>query len=243
MTTVEEAAGAANPGPENPAPPAKPPKIILVAADKGGVGKTTISLTLIDYLLKGGISVRAFDTEPEGPVLKRRYPAAHMLKAESVDGQRDLVDAATSAAVTVVDCKAGLLSPIIRVFTRIRLLRDVQARKLGLTVLHVIGPTVASAQEVEPVLAGLRGANVIQVRNMTNPDAKFPAPVPNRVTITIPYLPEEAAEDVDQAGIMFAAYAANPKFSRVLTGYVEDWETQVHAAYDSASLPALIQRD
>lgn len=243
MTTVAEAAGSVPAGPEATAP-ATPPKIILVAADKGGVGKTTISLTLIDYLMKGGISVRAFDTEPEGPVLQRRYPAAHMLKAESVDGQRALVDAATSAAVTVVDCKAGLLSPIIRVFTRIRLLRDVQARKLGLTVLHVIGPTVASTQEVEPVLAGLRGANVIQVRNMTNPDAKFPPPVPNRVTITIPYLPEEAAEDVDQAGVMFAAYVANEaKYSRVLRGYVEDWETLVHAAYDSASLPALIQRD
>ena len=37
--------------------------LIVVGADKGGVGKTTLSRVLIDYLQTQGIAVRAFDVE------------------------------------------------------------------------------------------------------------------------------------------------------------------------------------
>jgi hypothetical protein len=40
-------------------------------ADKGGVGKTTIARTLVDYYQSHGISLRAFDTEYPG-----RHPTA-----------------------------------------------------------------------------------------------------------------------------------------------------------------------
>ena len=36
--------------------------IILVGADKGGVGKTTISRALLDYFVVHNIPTRAFDT-------------------------------------------------------------------------------------------------------------------------------------------------------------------------------------
>ena len=39
------------------------PAVILVGADKGGVGKTTISRTLLDYFSAHQIPTRAFDTE------------------------------------------------------------------------------------------------------------------------------------------------------------------------------------
>ena len=43
------------------------PTLILVGADKGGVGKTTISRSLMDYFSRKNILTRAFDTEnPEG---------------------------------------------------------------------------------------------------------------------------------------------------------------------------------
>ena len=42
--------------------------VILVGADKGGVGKTTLSRALVDYLGRKGVSVRCFDTEyPRAP--------------------------------------------------------------------------------------------------------------------------------------------------------------------------------
>jgi MinD superfamily P-loop ATPase len=43
------------------------PAVILVGADKGGVGKTTVARTLIDYFGAHQTPIRAFDTEsPRG---------------------------------------------------------------------------------------------------------------------------------------------------------------------------------
>ena len=48
------------------------PVVIVVGADKGGVGKTTVARTLLDYFTANNIASRAFDTEsprgtPKGP--------------------------------------------------------------------------------------------------------------------------------------------------------------------------------
>lgn len=39
------------------------PVVIVVGADKGGVGKTTVSRTLLDYFSTNNVQTRAFDTE------------------------------------------------------------------------------------------------------------------------------------------------------------------------------------
>lgn len=50
------------------------PTLILVGADKGGVGKTTISRALLDYVARKNIMARAFDTENPRGTLHRFYP-------------------------------------------------------------------------------------------------------------------------------------------------------------------------
>src|SRR4051812_44434897 len=47
------------------------PAVILVGADKGGVGKTTISRAILDYLAAKSIPARAFDTESPRGALHR----------------------------------------------------------------------------------------------------------------------------------------------------------------------------
>ena len=43
------------------------PTVIVVGADKGGVGKTTVARTLLDYFTAHQMATRAFDTEaPKG---------------------------------------------------------------------------------------------------------------------------------------------------------------------------------
>src|ERR1700755_815868 len=43
------------------------PAVIVVGADKGGVGKTTVSRTVLDYFSANNVQTRAFDTEsPRG---------------------------------------------------------------------------------------------------------------------------------------------------------------------------------
>jgi hypothetical protein len=50
------------------------PTVILVGADKGGVGKTTVARTLLDYLTAENLPARAFDTEFPKGTLKRFHP-------------------------------------------------------------------------------------------------------------------------------------------------------------------------
>jgi len=50
------------------------PTVILIGADKGGVGKTTVARTLLDYLRKQEVPTRAFDTEAPKGTLQRFHP-------------------------------------------------------------------------------------------------------------------------------------------------------------------------
>ncbi len=50
------------------------PAVIVVGADKGGVGKTTVSRTLLDYFSANSVPTRAFDTESPRGTLKRFHP-------------------------------------------------------------------------------------------------------------------------------------------------------------------------
>jgi len=48
------------------------PAVILVGSDKGGVGKTTVTRTLLDYYAAKKVPTRAYDTGPG--TLKRFHP-------------------------------------------------------------------------------------------------------------------------------------------------------------------------
>ena len=50
------------------------PTVILIGANKGGVGKTTVARTLLDYLRKQEVPTRAFDTEAPKGTLQRFHP-------------------------------------------------------------------------------------------------------------------------------------------------------------------------
>src|SRR6266540_241974 len=50
------------------------PTVLMVGADKGGVGKTTVTRTVLDYLAAKNILVRAFDAEYPRGTLKRFHP-------------------------------------------------------------------------------------------------------------------------------------------------------------------------
>lgn len=218
------------------------PLIIIIGADKGGVGKTMVARALMDYIAAQRQPVRPFDTEPgEVGVLKRFFPDAKMLRAETVTGQMEVVDAARGDSVTVVDARAGLLSPILKAFHRIDLMSDVRSGALNLLLLHVVGSSVASASEVRPIIEQMKGASLIRVNNKIAADSEFSADEPGEVTITVPNLEESAAAAVDQANEGFAAFAADAQQSRVLRGYVRAWLGDVHAAFDRAGIASMIQ--
>ena len=222
-------------------PVGRRPLIVIVGADKGGVGKTFVARAFLDYAARLGVRTRAVDTESGPGVLRRFHPAAEGIDVATVLGQMSLVDAAGPDAVTVVDARAGALSAIATAFDRIRLLEDVRAGELHLMVLHVVGPTIESDREVATCAQALDGAVIVTVRNHVSALATFPQRAPTQVVADVPNLDQAACEAVDRACVGFAAFANDARNSRVLRGHVSAWLADVHAAFDAAGVGAALK--
>jgi hypothetical protein len=207
------------------------PSLIIVGADKGGVGKTTVTRALIDYLDASGIANRAFDTENEVPggVLKRFFPdRVEIVDLADSDGQMRVFDT-LGANVTVVDIRAGLLSPTLKMLGEIGFL---DPSRFSITVLHVVGNNQQSIVEVQPIAARLAGLRHIIVGNRVN-DTKFTFP-PG--ALDVPMLSARAAEAVDQSNLPFSLFAKGGP-SAVLSGAVKFWLDRVFAQFRAAQLP------
>ena len=84
------------------------PALILVGADKGGVGKTTVARTLLDYFTAHHVPTRAFDTEtPKGTLKRFHRDVSEVVDATAVADQMRIIDtlSTTDATVTVVDVR------------------------------------------------------------------------------------------------------------------------------------------
>lgn len=223
------------------------PLIVFVGADKGGVGKTVVSRALMDYFRERGINARAFDTQvPEGN-LKRFFPhKTEIVDIMHSDGQMLVFDTLGQAPVTLIDMRAGILTPTIKSLADLGFLRMVKEGKIGIAVLHVIGSTVASFQEIAATAASLAAAKHFIVTNHTN-EASFFAGIggvprealENATVIDIPKLTERAAEFVDAASASFSDFAKDENRSLTMRRYVESWLVQVFAAFDGAKLDVL----
>lgn len=206
------------------------PTVILVGADKGGVGKTTVSRCLLDYFDGKGVPTRAFDTQaPHGDL--SRFNPAEVLDISTIEGQMKVFDGVNENAVTVVDICAGQLSPTIKALDDALLLNDVRDGKMNLVLLHVLGPTLASISEVAASARTIGGARHLLVKNHIN-KTKFSLsgiPAANEVfkkyadvTIAVPQLPEAVCEAIQVNGGSFAEYATQSN-SRVISGLTKTW--------------------
>jgi hypothetical protein len=207
------------------------PALIIVGADKGGVGKTTVSRALLDYLKANGFEHRAFDTENEVPngVLKRFFPdRVHIVDLADSDGQMQVFDT-LGAAVTVIDIRAGLLSPTLKTLGEIGFL---DPARLSVTVLHILGNSQASIDEVKPISEAVAGLRYIPVGNRIN-DNKFEFPAG---ALEIPMLNVRACEAVDRENAPFSVFA-NSGTSPTMRGYVRHWLDRVFAQFAAAKLP------
>jgi hypothetical protein len=231
------------------------PAIILVGADKGGVGKTTVSRTLLDYFNFRQVRARAFDTEVPRGTLKRFHPGmTDLVDMTHVPDQMKIFDSVHSAeaSVSMIDIRAGLLSPTLRALKDIGFIEAAKKGQITFVVFHILGPSIASLDEIAETAAYLGDAKYFVVKNFINNTHFFewdeathssyfkshPA-----VEITIPKLVEMATEAVELASAPFATFVANKKqggepanYSFVLRGYVRHWLTAVWAEYDRIGL-------
>jgi CO dehydrogenase nickel-insertion accessory protein CooC1 len=69
------------------------PALILVGADKGGVGKTTVARTLLDYFTAHNVPRRAFDTEaPKGTLKRFHRDVSELVDVTAVADQMRIID-------------------------------------------------------------------------------------------------------------------------------------------------------
>lgn len=217
--------------------------IILVGADKGGVGKTTLSRALLDYFARKNVLARAFDTEYPRGTLKRFYPdITEVIDFTNVTGQMRVLDTLEIAnvRVTLLDLKAGNLSLVLDIFDRIGALEAARNGQFDIGLFHVVGPAIASLEEMGEIAKYVGGIEYIVARNFINETSffewdqktykKYFSRLNSAHEIDIPKLNEMAYEQVDLAGVTFkdfidnrAADGGDGNFSFVLRGYVRKW--------------------
>jgi hypothetical protein len=219
------------------------PTIILVGADKGGVGKTTLCRILLDYFVRKNILTRAFDTEYPKGTLSRFYPdMTEIIDFSTVSDQMKVFDTLGEAKdrVTLLDLKAGNLSIALRVMDEIGALDAARGGEFNMGVFHVVGPAISSLEEISEVSPFLKGVDYIIARNFVNETKffewdqktyrKYFSKTGSAQEISIPKLNEMAYEQVDLANATLKDFIDNRVENRngnsssfVLRGYVRKW--------------------
>ncbi len=236
------------------------PAVILVGADKGGVGKTTVSRTLLDYLGAHQTPTRAFDTEAPRGTLKRFHPdLTEIVDVTQIADQMKIFDTLgnAQAKVTVIDIRAGLLSPTLQALNDIGFIDSAKKGQITFAVFHILGPSIASLEEIAQTAQFVGDASYFLVKNHINETSFFdwdPATynsyfnqIKGAQEITIPKLNEMATEQVEVASVPYVQFVANKNakgeaanFSFVLRGYVRHWLGQVWGEYDRVKLGELL---
>jgi hypothetical protein len=232
------------------------PAVILVGADKGGVGKTTVTRTLLDYFVAHNIPTRAFDTEAPRGTLKRFHPdVTQVVDVTTIPDQMKIFDtlAEADAKITVIDVRAGLLSSTLAALRDIGFLDIVKKGQVTFAVFHILGPSIASLDEIAETAAFVGDAKYFLVKNHINNTTFFewdPATydsyfrrIKDAVEISVPHLNEMACEQVELASVPFLTFVANKtasaepaSYSFVLRGYVRHWLGNVWGEYDRVKL-------
>src|SRR4051794_21414225 len=179
------------------------PAVVIVGADKGGVGKTTVSRTLLDYFTAHQVPTRAFDTEsPKGTLKRFHSEATEVVDMTTIPDQMKIFDtlSATDASVTVIDVRAGLLSQTLKSLREIGFIEAAKKGQITFAVFHILGPSIASLDEIAETAGYLSDAKYFLVKNFINNTHYFQwdegthssyfKSLPDAVELTIPKLNE-----------------------------------------------------
>ncbi|NPU23916.1 hypothetical protein [Bradyrhizobium denitrificans] len=223
------------------------PHLVIVGADKGGVGKTTVARALRDYFTSHGISVRAFDGEylAKDPKTGKRgtfarfFDGVEVVNLAESDDQMKVFDGLHLAQVTLLDLPAGTMSLTLKDLRTLGFFDGVAGGTLRLSAIHVIGSNKASFDEIDGIRDGVAGAGYHTVLNATNRSKFEGLPESVKDPIRVPLLEERTAADVDMQSVGFSAYYADLQNGMVKRGYVNSWLKPVFAEFDRKALNAL----
>jgi hypothetical protein len=175
----------------------------------------------------------------------------------SIAGQMRIFDTVSDSTVTVVDVRAGLLSPTLHALRDIEVLGSVKQGQLTFIVLHVVGSSVASLEGIKDTISSTTGGKYCLVKSFVNDTSFFEwdqatynsyfKKFGNIEELTVPKLREMAYEQVELASVPFTTFIANKNskgdpasYSPVLRGYVRHWLGLVWNEYERIKLKEIV---
>ena len=215
-----------------------------------------MSRALLDYFIAHNIPTRAFDTESPRGTLKRFHPdVTEVVDITTTADQMKIFDtlSSTDAQITVIDVRAGLLSHTLKALSDIGFLDAARKGQITFAVFHILGPSVASLDEIAETSGYMTDGNYFLVKNFINNTTFFEwnpqtynsyfKHAKGTHEITIPKLNEMACEQVELASVPFVSFVANKtpdgntaNYSFVLRGYVRHWLGNVWGEFDRVKL-------
>src|SRR6185295_17666907 len=177
---------------------------------------------LLDYFNANTVPTRAFATESPRGTLKRFHPeVTEIVDMTSTADQMKIFDTlnTVSPSVTVIDVRAGLLSPALASLRDIGFLDAAKAGQITFAVFHILGPSIASLEEIAETANFMTGAKYFLVKNFINNTSFFEwdqatynsyfRKIRDATEISIPKLNEMAYEQVEVASVPFLQFVAN----------------------------------
>jgi len=228
--------------------------LILVGAEKGGVGKTTVTRLAAEYFLIKGNEVRIYDTQTPQASLKRYLPGrVELIDLADSREQCRLFDSLDALGrVTLIDLKAGALFATLRSLDESGVFEAAAEGGLKISLLHVIGGSRASISEIEEIGLYRAALGYRLVRNLATGGGASSfrrlggLNFPFGEEIVIPRLEPLAFEAVELAGCSFSSFVlgetdSSSRFadSFVLRGYVSSWLGRAWDGFEAAGLDNL----
>jgi hypothetical protein len=215
---------------------------------------------LIDYFASWNVPTRAFDTEYPKGTLKRFHPdVTEVVDITAVSDQMRIFDRLNAGdKSTIIDVRAGSLLSTLQLLRNIGFLEAVKRTEIKLVVFHVLGPSLASLNEIADIASFVTDAGYYPVRNFVN-EAQYSEwdqstynshldRIGRASEIIIPKLNEMAYEQVEIASVPFVSFITNKganrktaSYSYVLRGYVRHWLGCVWLEYDRIKLYDIVR--
>src|SRR4029450_13434760 len=156
--------------------------------------------------------------------LKRVHPdLTDVVDMAKVPDQMKIFDTLNSAEsnVTLIDVRAGLMSPTLQALRDIGFIEAAKKGQITFAVFHILGPSIASLDEIADTAAYLGDARYFLVKNFINATHFFEWDeathktyfnrIKDAVEIAIPKLNEMATEQVDLASVPYLTFIANKR--------------------------------
>src|SRR6202011_238860 len=207
---------------------------------------------LLDYFSGNNVLTRAFDTESPRGTLKRFHPdLTEIVDMPTTSDQMKILDTLNSSHPSApgIDGRAGLLSPSLGSLRDIGFLDAAKSGQITFAVFHILGPSIASLDEIAETANFMQGAKYYLVKNFINNTSFFEWDqatynsyfhrIKDATELTIPKLNEMAYEQVEVSSVPFLKFVANKgmndeaaNYSFVLRGYVRHWLAAVWSEFD-----------